>query len=264
MSNYLDSNGLLYLWGKIKALVTNSVSGKQDTLTTAQMNAVNSGITSTKVSKYDGYESTINGKATKETTLSGYGITDAYTKTETDDAIADAMDGITPSSTKPAMDGTASAGSSTDYARGDHVHPTDTSRASASALTSHTGNNDIHVTASEKQTWNKKANTATTLAGYGITNAYTKTETDKAIADALDGITGIDYQVVTTLPSTGVKGTIYLVSSGGTSPNVYDEYIWVNKAFEIIGTTAVDLSGYWAKADLVAITNAQIDTIVAS
>ena len=170
MSNYLDSNGLLYLWSKIKALVTNSVSGKQDTLTTAQMNAVNSGITSTKVSKYDGYESTINGKATKETTLSGY----------------------------------------------------------------------------------------------GITNAYTKTETDKAIANALDGITGIDYQVVTTLPSTGVKGTIYLVSSGGTSPNVYDEYIWVNKAFEIIGTTAVDLSGYWAKADLVAITNAQIDTIVAS
>ena len=69
---------------------------------------------------------------------------------------------------------------------------------------------------------------------------------------------------MTTLPSTGVKGTIYLVSSGGTSPNVYDEYIWVNNAFEKIGTTAVDLSGYWAKADLVAITNAQIDTIVAS
>lgn len=31
----------------------------------------------------------------------------------------------------PAMDGTASAGSSTSYAKGDHIHPTDTSRAAA-------------------------------------------------------------------------------------------------------------------------------------
>ena len=34
----------------------------------------------------------------------------------------------------PAMDGTASRGSSTQYARADHVHPTDTSRAAASDL----------------------------------------------------------------------------------------------------------------------------------
>lgn len=39
-----------------------------------------------------------------------------------------------PASTAPAMDGTAAVGSSTDYARADHVHPTDTSRAAASDL----------------------------------------------------------------------------------------------------------------------------------
>jgi hypothetical protein len=38
----------------------------------------------------------------------------------------------TPSTTTPSMDGTAAAGTSTDYARADHVHPTDTSRAAAS------------------------------------------------------------------------------------------------------------------------------------
>ena len=38
------------------------ISGKQDVLSTAQMAAANSGITSAKVTKYDGYESTINGK----------------------------------------------------------------------------------------------------------------------------------------------------------------------------------------------------------
>ena len=38
------------------------------------------------------------------------------------------------------MNGTAAVGSSSNVARSDHVHPTDTSRASASDLTSHTGN----------------------------------------------------------------------------------------------------------------------------
>lgn len=37
--------------------------------------------------KLDGIDTTINGKADKATTLSGYGITDAYTKTETDTII---------------------------------------------------------------------------------------------------------------------------------------------------------------------------------
>lgn len=37
-----------------------------------------------------------------------------------------------PSSAEPQMDGTAAAGESADYARGDHRHPTDTSRAPAS------------------------------------------------------------------------------------------------------------------------------------
>lgn len=41
-----------------------------------------------------------------------------------------------PSSTTPAMDGTASAGSSADYARADHVHPSDTAKADVSSLAS--------------------------------------------------------------------------------------------------------------------------------
>lgn len=42
--------------------------------------------------------------------------------------------GPEPYGSDPAMDGPASAGSSTKYSRGDHVHPTDTSRAAASDL----------------------------------------------------------------------------------------------------------------------------------
>ena len=40
--------------------------------------------------------------------------------------------GVNPSSATPLMDGTGAAGSSSDYARGDHRHPTDTSRAASS------------------------------------------------------------------------------------------------------------------------------------
>lgn len=40
----------------------------------------------------------------------------------------------TPSNDPPEMDGVAAPGSSVNYSRGDHVHPTDTSRASATAL----------------------------------------------------------------------------------------------------------------------------------
>lgn len=43
--------------------------------------------------------------------------------------------GSTPSSAIPQMDGTGSAGTSVNYSRGDHRHPTDTSRASATDLT---------------------------------------------------------------------------------------------------------------------------------
>ena len=38
-----------------------------------------------------------------------------------------------PASSTPAMDGTGSAGTADEYARADHVHPSDTSRASAAA-----------------------------------------------------------------------------------------------------------------------------------
>ena len=42
--------------------LTQGLAGKQDTLSSAQQNAVNSGITSAKVSQYDGYASLIAGK----------------------------------------------------------------------------------------------------------------------------------------------------------------------------------------------------------
>lgn len=59
---------------------TTALNAKQDSLTTAQLSAVNSGITSTKVSTYDGYATSIGNKVDK---ASGKGLsTNDYTTTE--------------------------------------------------------------------------------------------------------------------------------------------------------------------------------------
>lgn len=98
-------------------------------------------------------------------------------------------------------------------------------------------------------------------------NFQTQSQVQQAIDDAIGQITGLSFEIVQTLPATGTAGTIYLVPNSGSSPNVYDEYVWITSggsgSFEKIGTTDVDLSGYVLYTDLVAITNSEIDTIVA-
>ena len=102
---------------------------------------------------------------------------------------------------------------------------------------------------------------ATTLAGYGITDAMTRSQITTAINEAIAGVSGISFEVVQTLPQVGSTGTIYLVPNSGSGQNIYDEYIYYNSAWEKIGSTDVDLSQYWSKSELVAITNNEIDTI---
>lgn len=142
--------------------------------------------------------------------------------------------------TTPKMNGTAAVGSETAYAKGDHVHPTDTSRAPL---------------ASPALTGTPTAPTAT--AGTNTTQIATTAFVGTAIANAIAGVQGISYEVVQTLPATGEAGTIYLISNSGSGQNIYDEYIWTGSAFEKIGTTDVDLSGY--QPLMSTITNAQIN-----
>lgn len=96
---------------------------------------------------------------------------------------------------------------------------------------------------------------------------------NKAINDAVADINGMEFVILTTgqynastlVPTgTGAAGKIYLVPNGGTTPNVYAEWIWVNSKYEKIGDTAIDLSGYVKASDLVPLTNAQIDDIMSA
>ena len=80
------------------------------------------------------------------------------------------------------------------------------------------------------------------------------TKTDLSnLQNAVSGITSFEMTVVSALPSTGVKGTIYLINaSDGSGNDVYDEYIWIpgSSKFEKIGTTRVDLTPYAKSADV--------------
>ena len=203
---YLDNNGLLYFWSQLKTKLAD------------------------KVDKVAGKGlSTEDYTTTEKTKLTGVAI----------GATANS-----PSSTSPKIDGTAATGSEANYSRGDHVHPTDTSRAPLASPT-FTG-----------------TPAAPTAALGTDTTQIATTAFVKAAVAAAGG--GLEFEIVASLPGSGATNKIYLVSNSGSTQNVYDEYIWVSSAWEKIGTTAVDLSGYLLTADLVAITNGEIDTVVAS
>lgn len=77
-------------------------------------------------------------------------------------------------------------------------------------------------------------------AGY-----QTASDVSTAITAAIAGISGIEFEIVQELPATGDASTIYLVlSSSGATGDIYDEWIYINNAWEKIGTTAVDLTDY--------------------
>lgn len=69
--------------------------------------------------------------------------------------------------------------------------------------------------------------------------------TNIKLQEALSKIKTLKKEVVDTLPQAGQDDVIYLVKDAkGKDNNVYLEYLWINNAFELIGSTEVDLSGY--------------------
>lgn len=104
-----------------------------------------------------------------------------------------------------------------------------------------------------------KADKATTLAGYGITDAFTKTQTTTEINKAVANAGHLKRTIVTQLPAVDAadQHTIYMIAkTSGSGDNQYDEYILVvtgatgsqTKKFEKIGDTAVDLTNYATKS----------------
>lgn len=82
-----------------------------------------------------------------------------------------------------------------------------------------------------------------------IPDTYTKAQIDSKIA----AIPTLSYQIVSELPTTDISTTtIYLLarSSSSSQPDIYDEYLYVNSQWEIIGSTSTDLSNYYTKSEV--------------
>lgn len=160
-------------------------TSRQAALSSAQMAAVNSGITSAKVAAYDAIEvpTKTSDLVNDSGFIAGYTETDptvpAWAKASTKPIYTASEVGALPDTTEipsktsdltndsgfitsssvpsaytsnPQMDGTASAGSSAAWARGDHRHPTDTSRQAALSSTQLAAVNS-GVTAAKVQEW---------------------------------------------------------------------------------------------------------------
>ena len=118
---------------------------------------------------------------------------------------------------------------------------------------------------------NKKIQIPT--AGASTRGVISNADVNTLIQTALAGFERISFEKVATygdLPATGQNGVIYLVPNAGTTPNIYDEYIWytdssttpATSGYEKIGTTAIDLSGYVQHTDIHLLTNQEITDIV--
>lgn len=235
-NKYLDNDGVLYLWNKIKALVTGAVPTKTSDLTND----------------------------------SGF-ITSA-----------DVPEGASASTSTPLMDGTAAVGASTAFARGDHVHPTDTSRADADMVVYVSAIDDLdaqnrplmvtlaesdltEITDAASTDFNvytdigAAAQFVAKQTGKGLsTNDYTTAEKNKLAAFASASNYALKSDISNAYIYKGSVATVSaLPSSGQTTGDVYNveatgmNYAWNGTAWDALGEIFT----------ITAITNSELDTI---
>lgn len=76
-----------------------------------------------------------------------------------------------------------------------------------------------------------------------MTYALAKKYTDQQVASLG---TSFSYEIVESLPATGEPGCFYFVAKSESEGNFYDEYLFINGKFELVGTTEIDFPQvYW-------------------
>lgn len=93
-----------------------------------------------------------------------------------------------------------------------------------------------------------------TKVGIDDTQSSTLTTYSSDKIDKLfEGVSGKPYKIVTSLPETGDKDTLYFVPSASPeSNNVYDEYMYIDGMWEYIGSKAINIED---------ISESRVDTI---
>lgn len=95
-----------------------------------------------------------------------------------------------------------------------------------------------------------KLNPAEVINDNVVTNTTTYSSNElekkfKEIIDSIQDLSVLNVEVVDELPEEGVAKTLFLVSNNKSEEkNTYNEYMWINGKWELIGNTDIDLTGY--------------------
>lgn len=237
--NYLDKDGVLYLWQKLKGIFATKTeaNGKVDKIegkglstndyTTAEKNKLAGVASGSQVNVIESIKR--NGTALAVTDKA----VDISVPTKTSDitndsgyiTISDVPDGAAASTTTPKMDGTATVGTETAFARGDHIHPSDTTR----------------VPTSRK------------VAGHALTDDVTLVKGDVGLGNVDN--TSDANKPISTAQQTALDGKVDKVTGKGLSTNDYTTAEKTKLAGIDEGAKRVTLDGttltgvYWGIAD---------------
>ena len=218
--NYLDKTGLALLWEKIK----NQLSGKVDKETGKGLSS--NDYTSDEKTKLSGVASGAQVNVLEGIQKNGTDVTitnkianiSVPTKTSdiTNDSgfitTADIPEGAAASTTTPLMDGTAAVGTELAFARGDHRHPTDTSRASASDLSALDGRvEDLETAVGTGGSVDSKI--ATAIQGLDSSIAATSNQAISAVTITDGKITASSKITVPTNTNQLTNGAGFITSS---------------------------------------------------
>ena len=93
-----------------------------------------------------------------------------------------------------------------------------------------------------------------------LSGRVTQTETDiTALQTAVSG--ALKREIVQSLPTQDISTTtIYMIRNTTTSgDNIYDEYMYINSQWELIGTSATDFSNYYTKTEIDTLLSGKAD-----
>lgn len=134
MAKFLDNNGLIYLWSKIKEKFVAKETGKglsTNDFTTELKNKLDGIAEGAQVNVKPDWNASAGNAAE---ILNKPTIPSKTSELQNDSGFittTDIPEGAAASTTVPKMNGTAAVGTETAFARGDHVHPSDTTKADA-------------------------------------------------------------------------------------------------------------------------------------
>ena len=197
---------------KVELAEKADTSALDDYLTTAK--ATSTYATKASLSDY-ATTSALEAKADKETTLAGYGITDAYTKVESDGKYA----------LKSELANKADTSALANYTTTEVLNGLLDDKADTSALDDYATTESLsqYVLKSElTSSLEEKADKSTTISGYGITDAYTKSEVDGKLGNKADTSALSAYATTESVSSTYLSKTV-ASSTYATTENMTTE-----------------------------------------